>query len=186
MLDGCSYRGLFINTSVSAWPTMEANSVVAPQLDHGDHERVNVSDGRVANTYSCKNHQPVSRHGEHHWDKKPKVGGPLNASGKWLHVHEGPEEKRWNRTSLLYPSRLMLFNFLWFLPCWCVSQLINKSLLRFERAKNEKSGCEKKENGENGRMRLINASLPLTAACLRAVEPLCSWCMCDCYSEQTG
>ncbi len=85
---------------------------------------------------------------------------------------------------LLYLSFSMLFNFLWFLPCWCVSQLIQNPTESWKGKKWEKR--LRKREREAGRMRLISASLLFVADCLRAVEPLCSSCMCECYSEQRG
>ena len=64
----------------------------------------------------------------------------------------------------------MLFNFLWFLPCCCVSQLIQKPT-EIWKGKKWEERLRKRER-ENGRMCLISASLLFTADCLRAAEPL--------------
>ncbi len=81
----------------------------------------------------------------------------------------------------LYLSFSMLFNFPWFLPCWCVSQLIQNPT-EFSKGKKWEKRPRKRER-EDGRMRLIRASLLFMADRLRAAEPLCSSCMCECYSE---
>lgn len=72
--------------------------------------------------------------------------------------------------SLLYLSFSMLFNLLWFLPCWCVSQLIQKPT-EFWKGKKWEERLRKRER-EDGRMCLISASLLFRADRLRAVEPL--------------
>lgn len=76
----------------------------------------------------------------------------------------------------------MLFNFLWFLPCWCVSQLIQKPT-EFWKGKKWEKRLRKREGGK-------------TEECVWLAQVCCSWqtvweprghcvssCMCECCSE---